>query len=162
MSSKALKLALMVSMILNLSILSAAGYFYYRDVMCAPSGTAEKRHAAFAKKLGLSSEQREKMRQEEDRFSSATEAARAGLMSKRKALLDVLKEEKPDRAAIDAILLDVVSLQGRIEAQAIEHILNEKAVLDKGQQARFMELLEKRLERAHSREDRHRERGFAR
>jgi len=56
----------------------------------------------------------------------------------------------------------MVALQGKIEAQAMEHIINEKSVLDKEQQARFMNLLEKRLERAHSREQRHQERGFAR
>src|SRR3989304_5919953 len=135
MSSKALKLALLISLLFNLSIISAAGYFYYRNVMCAPSGRAEKGHAAFAKKLDLTAEQRGKMRAGEQRFTSATEGARAGLMAKRKALLVVLKEERPDRAAIDAILLEVVSLQGKIEAQAIGPILNEKDALDKGQQA---------------------------
>ncbi|HEY4705929.1 MAG TPA: periplasmic heavy metal sensor [Thermodesulfobacteriota bacterium] len=162
MSSKAIKLALLISLLFNLSIISAAGYFYYRDVMCGPSARAEKRHAAFAKKLDLTAEQREKMRHEEQRFTSATEGARAELVAKRKALLAVLKEDRPDRAAIDAILSDMVALQGKIEAQAMEHIINEKSVLDKEQQARFMNLLEKRLERAHSREQRHQERGFAR
>lgn len=157
MSSKALKLVLLISLLFNFSIISAAGYFYYRDVVCAPSARAEKRHEAFAKKLGLTPEQREKIASEERRFRSAAESARAELSAKRKSLLKVLKEDRPDRAAIDSVLSDIAALQGRIEAQAIEHIINEKAVLDKGQQAMFMGMLEKKLDRAHAHGER---RGF--
>src|SRR3972149_4311191 len=144
-NNRALKLFLLVSLLLNFSIKGGAGYFYYRENFCSVTARAEKRQAAFAKKLGLSPEQREMMGQEEQRFRSAAEGARKELIEKRKGLLKVLSEEEPDRAAIDTILSEIVATQGRIEAQAVEHILNEKSVLDKEQKARFMGLLEKRL-----------------
>lgn len=160
MKGKILKLVLLISLVFNFSIIFAAGYFYYRDSICGVSDRTEKRQAFYAKKLGLSPEQREKIKQEDLRFRSAVESARTDLMAKRKSLLSALKEDQPDRAAIDALLSEIVALQGKIEAQAIEHIINEKSVLDKEQKAVFVKLLEKRLEKSQSREEKHRGRGI--
>lgn len=157
MNSKVLKSVLLVSLIFNFSIVSAAGYFYFTH---GGTGRAEKRQAFYAKKLGLTPEQVEKIKEEDLRFRAAVESARTELMSKRRSLLSVLKEERPDRAAIDTLLSEIVGLQGKIEAQAIEHIINEKSVLDKEQQAGFVDLLEKRLEKSQSHRGKHRTRIF--
>lgn len=145
MNSKVLKSVLLVSLIFNLSIISAAGYFYFTR---GASGGAEKKQSLYAKKLGLTPEQAERIKEEDLRFRTAVESTRTELMAKRRDLLGVLKEEHPDRAAIDSLLSEIVGLQGKIEAQAVEHILNEKSVLDKEQQAEFVKLLEKRLEKS--------------
>lgn len=153
MNSKVLKSVLLVSLIFNLSIVSAAGYFYFTRGW---TGRAEKRQAFYAKKLGLTPGQVEKIKEEDLRFRAAVESARTELTAKRRSLLGVLKEERPDRAAIDTLLSEIVGLQGKIEAQAVEHIINEKSVLDREQQAGFVDLLEKRLEKSQSHRANHR------
>lgn len=154
MKGKALKAVLLVSLLFNLSIISAAGYFYYRDHLCAAADRAGKREQAFAKRLSLTPEQRERIREEDRRFQSASAKARADILEKRKRLTAVLKEDAPDAAAIDALLSEIAALQGQVEAEAIGHILNEKAVLNAEQKAEFGRLLDERLERAEARERR--------
>lgn len=156
MKTKTLKLILAVSLLFNFTIIGAAGYFLIKERSCrAFRGDLSRRHAVMAKKLNLSEEQQKAFSESDAAFRKALESSRAELMVKRGALFALIKEDSPDRAAVDAAVSEISALQGRIEAQVVGHILDEKASLSKEQQEEYMLLLEKRFNRArHHREGR--------
>lgn len=146
MGSRFLKPVLFISLLLNVTILGAAGFFYLRE--CGTSlGKAEKRHEAVSEKLKLTPEQKALFKEENEKFRASILAAHGELAEKRRRIFRLIKEAEPDTAAINDSLAEIGKVQGRIEAQAIEHMLKEKAVLDRGQQERYLELLEKRMEK---------------
>lgn len=151
MKNRSLKLVLILSLLFNISIIAAAGFFLIRDGSCRISpDRAGKRQALLAKKLDLSPEQQKAIAASDVRFRDNVESSRNELKAKRELLFSLIKEEKPDRAAIDAVVAQISGLQGRIEGHVIEHILNEKSVLNKEQQEAYMRLLEKRFNKARS------------
>lgn len=154
MKNKTLKLILTVSLLFNFSIIAAAGFFLIRDRRCGVSpDSLSRRHAVMAKKLDLSPEQQKAMAGTDARFRENIEGVRKELVVKRQRLFALIKEEKTDRAAIDAVISEISALQGSIEANVVEHILNEKASLSKAQQEAYMKLLEKRFNRVRSHRD---------
>ncbi|MBW7956755.1 MAG: periplasmic heavy metal sensor [Deltaproteobacteria bacterium] len=146
MGSKLLKPVLFISILFNITILGAAGFFYLKE--CGTSlGKAEKRHEAVTEKLKLTPEQKSLFKEEDKKFRASIQAAHGELAEKRRHIFRLLKEEEPDRASINASLAEIGRVQGVIEAKAIEHMLREKAVLNREQQERYLELLEKRMEK---------------
>lgn len=151
MKSRSLKLILVLSLLFNFSIIAAAGYFFFRDGSCrVEPDRAVKRQAMLAKKLDLSAEQQKAIAASDASFRESIEGSRKELASKREALFGLIREEKPDRAAIEARVAEISALQGRMEGQVIEHILSEKAVLNQEQHEAYMRLLEKRFKKARS------------
>lgn len=151
MKNKALKLILIVSLLFNFSIIAAAGYFLIRDRSCgAQPDSVSRRHAVMAEKLNLSPEQQKALSASDARFRENIDGVRKELVVKRQRLFDLIKEEKTDRASIDAVISEISALQGSIEANVVEHMLNEKAALSKEQQDAYMKLLEKRFNRERS------------
>lgn len=151
MKSRSLKLALILSLLFNFSIIAAVGYFFVTERGCrvAPDRAA-KRQAALAEKLELSPEQKKTMAEAHTRFRKNVEGSRKELIAKRERLFELIKEDVADKAAIDAVISDISALQGRIEGHVVEHILNEKAALNKEQQEAYMRLLEKRFNKVRS------------
>ncbi len=146
MGSRFLKSVLFISLLFNITILGTAGFFYLRE--CGTSlGKAEKRYEGLAERLKLTPEQRALFKEENEKFRASIQAAHGELAEKRRHVFRLLRDEDPDRASINASLAEIGRVQGTIEAQAVEHMLREKAVLDSDQQARYMELLEKRMEK---------------
>ena len=154
MKNKTLKLILAVSLLFNFSIIAAAGYFLIRDRTCQVSPySVSRRHAVMAEKLNLSPEQQKALAESDERFRGKIEGVRNELAAKRQRLFALIKEDKPDRAAIDAVISEISGLQGGIEASVVEHILVEKAALGKEQQEAYMKLLEKRFNKARTHRD---------
>lgn len=146
MGSRFLKSVLFISLIFNITILGAAGFFYLKE--CGTSlGKAEKRHEGLAERLNLTPEQKALFKEENEKFRASIQAAHGELAEKRRHIFRLLKEESPDRRSINGSLAEIGKVQGMIEAQAIEHMMREKAVLDSDQQERYLELLEKRMEK---------------
>ncbi|MDP2689157.1 MAG: periplasmic heavy metal sensor [Deltaproteobacteria bacterium] len=151
MKSRSLKLALILSLLFNFSIIAAVGYFFIKESGCRVSpDRPAKRHAALAEKLDLSPEQKKVIAESDARFRNDIEGARKELVAKRERLFTLLKEDMPDRAAIGTVISDISALQGRIEGHVVEHILNEKAALNKEQQEAYLKLLEKRFNKVRS------------
>lgn len=156
MSSRLIKSILLVSLLFNFFIIAAAGYFYYKENWCRTDpDRVGKRHAELVKKLDLTPEQKRLIDDEHLRFKKEMDKTRGELVEKRERLFKLIKEEETDRGSIDALIAEISGLQASIEAQVIGHILNEKAALDKDQQEKYMELLEKRHKRMKSYRERH-------
>lgn len=159
MKTKSLKLILLVSVVFNLTIIAAAGYFYFRDSLCRIADRPD-RSAALAEKLGLSPEQQASMQEADARFRKEAGVKRAGLLKQREHLLSLIKAEATDKAAIGAALADIKALQGEIEAAVVEHMLAEKSMLTPQQREKYLKLLEKRFERGKERMERRFGTGF--
>jgi protein CpxP len=152
MKTKTLKLILLVSVVFNVTIIAAAGFFYFRDSWCAIQ--KQGRGAGLAQKLDLTKEQEASMKEADARFRKDAREMRAGLLKHREALLGLIREEAPDRASIDSELREMNALQGKIEAAAVEHMLEEKSLLTPEQREKYLRLLEKRFERGKERMER--------
>lgn len=151
MKSRSLKLVLVLSLLFNFSIIAAAGYFFIKDGSCRVSpDRAGRRQAMLAHKLDLSPEQQKSLAAFDARFRENIETSRKELAAKREALFILVRADVPDRAAIGSAISEINALQGRIEGNVIEHMLNEKSVLTREQQEKYFRLLEKRFNRARS------------
>ncbi len=156
MNNRLLKTILFISLLLNFTVLAAAGYFYCRDAGCL--GTAPIKEtteaAALSKELNLTPEQRKAIKEMDAGFRKILKENREKIIEKRKRVLELIREDRPDREAIDSVLSEIRELQWRIQLLAIGHIIDEKSVLSKEQQAKFYDLMEKRLEKRRSNADR--------
>lgn len=152
MKTRTLKLILLVSVIFNVTIIAAAGFFYFRDSWCAVQ--RQGRGADLARKLDLTKEQEASMKEADARFRKEAREMRAGLLKHREVLLGLIGEDSPDRASIESTLKEMSALQGRIEAAAVEHMIEEKSLLTPEQREKYLKLLEKRFERGKERMER--------
>lgn len=152
MKTKTLKMVLLVSLVFNVTIMAAAGFFYFRDRWCAAERPG--RHAEVAQKLGLTPAQEVSMKEQDAHFRGQVRKMRSGILVQRQRLLALMREDAPDKAAIAAALSEISTLQGQIEAAAIEHMLAEKSLLTPEQREKYLKLLEKRFERGKERMER--------
>jgi len=152
MKTKTLKMVLLVSLAFNVTIIAAAGFFFLRDRWCAPERPG--RHAGLADKLELAPAQEASMKELDSHFRGQVRQMRSGILTQRERLLALMKEDEPDRAAIAAALSEINTLQGRIEAAAVEHMLAERSLLSPEQREKYLKLLEKRFERGKERMER--------
>lgn len=152
MKTKTLKMVLLVSLVFNVTIIAAAGFFYFRDRWCAAERPGS--HAELTSKLGLTPAQEASMKEQDAHFRGQVRKMRSGILEQRERLLALMKEEAPDKAAIGSALSEINTLQGQIEAAAIEHMLAEKSLLTPEQRGEYLKLLEKRFERGKERMER--------
>lgn len=152
MNNRLLKTILFISLLMNFTILAAAGYFYCRDAGCLGIGPIKEttETAVLSKELNLTPEQRKAIEEMDAGFRKTLKENREKIIEKRKRVLELIREDRPDREAIDSVLSEIRELQWRIQKLAIGHIIDEKSVLSKEQQAKFYGLLEKRLEKRRS------------
>lgn len=153
MKSKTLKAVLLVSLFFNFFILAGAGYFLVKDGRCRIwQDRPSQRRAALMEKLNLSLEQQKAMEAADGLFRKNVDGARKELAAKRTLLFTLIKADSPDRAAIQAAITNISALQGKIEGHVVEHIINEKAALNKEQQEIYLKHLEKRFNRVRHRD----------
>ena len=148
MKGKLLKFILIISLLLNFSILAVAGYFYCRDSGCRgiSSDRATRKRAFLSKKLGLTPDQQKILEEKDIAFRKSVREIRDEVMRKRRLLLDLLGKDNPDRDAINAILSEIAALEKQTQVLVVDHILEERAVFNKEQQAKYSELLKGRCE----------------
>ena len=90
-------------------------------------------HAAMMQKIdkdiGLSPEQKSKMNALREAFESQQKTVRAELSKKKTALKTILDNDKPDRHQADALITDILTLQGSLMRSHIDHLFNIRAIL---------------------------------
>lgn len=75
-------------------------------------------------------------------FSREAEAAQERLREKRKALVDEIKSETPDMAAVGKLIGEISGWQAEIQKMAITHLFKEKQLLTPEQKEIFFRLFE--------------------
>lgn len=145
MKGKLLKFILIISLILNFSMLATTGYYYCRDSGCLGifSGRSARKMEILSKSLGLTPDQQKNIKEKDVAFRRSVTETREKISGKRMTLIDLLQKDNPDREAINTLLSDIASLQKQTQMLVVEHIIEERAVLNKEQQKKYSELIKK-------------------
>ena len=146
-NNSVLKFALIASLILNFTVLATAGYLYYRQTSywVSPFGMKLPKDRFLFDELSLRPEQRKAMRGKAIPFRAEIDRRRQEIVKKRKELFTLMREENPDRKAIGAVIAEISRMQEEMQRRIAGHMLEEKALLDKDQQQKFLELIESRM-----------------
>lgn len=134
MKNKLLILALCLSVGLNLGIL--AGVIYHRRQL-------PPRPFYFA--LGLSSTQKERMKDLEITYRRKVEPLHQQIRLKREELVGLLKESEPTTEKIKQKITEISSLECELEKSTMEHLLGMRALLTSEQQKKLFSLLSRRF-----------------
>ena len=144
MRNSMLRFALAASLILNISVLAAAGYMYYSqsDYWVSPFGAKMQKDRFLFEELSLRPEQLKRMKERAIDFRTEIDRRRKEIAEKRLVMLNLIRADIPDRMAIDTIISDISRMQEDMQRVVAMHILEEKATLDKDQQKKFLDLIE--------------------
>lgn len=145
-----LKIALAVSLIFNISVLGTAGYFYYTKTAfwVSPFGVKVRKDKFLFEELSLQPDQIQRMREKAMPFRAKVDRKRHEITAKRNDLFALMRADNPNGTAIKTILSEISTIQAEIEGMVAEHILQEKAILDKNQQQKFLDLIQKNMMQA--------------
>ncbi|HYA40026.1 MAG TPA: periplasmic heavy metal sensor [Syntrophobacteraceae bacterium] len=89
----------------------------------------------------LSIEQRQKVRDIRQTFLPEVEKIRRDLREKRMVLAGALFSESENRSRVHAAVEDILRCQSELEHAVIEHILEEKEILNARQRAEFFDII---------------------
>jgi Spy/CpxP family protein refolding chaperone len=144
MRNSTLKFLLIVSLILNISFLGAAGYQYYKKstYWTSPFGYKMKRGHFLFEELSLRPDQMKTMRETSTKFRAVIDGKRQVVAAKRKELITLMRQDNPDRNAIVAVVSGINGMQEEMQRMIAMHMLDMKAGLDKEQQKKFLDLVD--------------------
>lgn len=144
MSRGWLKSLLALSLLLNFTVLAAAGATYVsrRNAWTSPFGTKMARDSFLFEKLSLTPEQARAMREKAVPFRAEIDRRRTGIAAKRQELIALLRAPAADHGRIDAVIAQISAQQEDMQRQIARQMLEQKALLNGEQQGRFLDLIE--------------------
>ncbi|MDA8240833.1 MAG: periplasmic heavy metal sensor [Nitrospiraceae bacterium] len=106
MKNSTLKFLLLISLILNISFLGAAGVQYYKKTTywTSPFGYKMKKDHFLFEELSLRPDQMKTMRETATKFRTVIDKKRQAIATKRKELITLMRQDNPDRNAIAAVI----------------------------------------------------------
>ncbi|WEN43452.1 hypothetical protein CKCBHOJB_03074 [Thauera sp. GDN1] len=134
MKPTALRLALLLSLALNLGVVGTIALDRLRPPAPAPKPPLHRI-------LGLDEAQRARWEAAERPFLQQFDAASAQLERHRSALVEALFAEPIDTARIESERAAIAALQQQQQALIIEQLIAERAILDAPQRAQLLQLL---------------------
>jgi Spy/CpxP family protein refolding chaperone len=147
MKNSLLKFALAASLILNLTVLATAGYHYYQmsHTWVSPFGKVMEKNRFIFEELSLKPEQVATMKNTTIPFRAEIDRRRQEIDTKRKELVTLLRDQKPDKKAIDATIKEISGKQEEMQRMIAGHMLEIKSSLNDGQQRKFFDLIERNM-----------------
>ncbi|MBZ0157941.1 MAG: periplasmic heavy metal sensor [Alphaproteobacteria bacterium] len=144
MKGVTLKFILSASLLLNITVLCTAGYLYYKQTRSwvSPFGHRIERDRFLFEELSLQPGQMRAMREKAIPFRAEIDGRRKTIEEKREALFALLRSDHPDREAMEALIAEISRMQEEMQKRIALHILEEKALLTKDQQEKFLDLIE--------------------
>ncbi len=132
---------------MNVSLLAAAGYTYYKQsryrpplpVNCLIGG-----NHLFGE-LSLKPEQIKLLQQKAASFHGALNKKRQEVAQRREALFDLLRADNPDNKSLEDAIARINNNQHDMQKMVVAHMLEFKAMLDKDQQKKFLDLIEEAM-----------------
>jgi Spy/CpxP family protein refolding chaperone len=147
MKNRWLAMILVLSLAMNTAVLAVAGYNYYgsnsRPSMAAGHSHDMEHH--FYEVLGLSATQLEKMTPLAGSFHDRLKSLHSEMVEKKDAMINLLGAEGESPARIEALRMEMASIQDRIQQTVIAHVLDVKQILDSSQRKRFFDLLRRSM-----------------
>lgn len=147
MKNNVLKFLLAASLVLNLSVFATAGYKHYTQtrMWVSPFGKVMEKDRFLFEELSLQPEQLNAMRNKAIPFRAEIDRRRQEIKAKRNELIALMRYEKPDKKAIDNAIREINSKQEEMQRMIAGHMLEIKASLDKDQQQKFLDLIERNM-----------------
>jgi len=144
MKNNFLKYILILSLLLNFSLLGAAGYTHYKQSRYrtpAPINCGIRGDHLFGE-LSLKPEQIKLFQQKAASFHGALNKKRQEVDQMRGALFGLLRADNPDHKALEAPIARINNNQHEMQQMVVAHLLEFKSLLDKDQQKKFLDLIE--------------------
>lgn len=135
MKANHLRLALAISLLINLGVLGAVAY---RTALPAPAPAAG---ASLPRHLQLSPEQMQRWHQSEAGFLGQLVAGADKIRAHRDRMIGAIFADTPDQTLIDAERTAIARLQDEQQKLVIAQLLREREMLDPGQRQRLARLL---------------------
>ncbi len=147
MKSNILKFVLAASVILNVSVFATAGYHYYQQsrYWVSPFGKVMEKDQFLFEQLSLKPEQRAELKSKAIPFRAEIDRRRLEIEAKRKELVTLMRDQNPDKKAIDRTIKEISGKQEEMQRMIAGHMLAIKASLDKDQQQKFFDLIERAM-----------------
>jgi Spy/CpxP family protein refolding chaperone len=147
MKNSLLKFALVASLILNLTVFVTAGYHYYQrsHAWVSPFGKVMEKNRFIFEELSLKPEQVAAMKNTAIPFRAEIDRRRQEIDTKRKELVTLLRDQSPDKKAIDATIKEISGKQEEMQRMIAGHMLKIKSSLNDGQQRKFFDLIERNM-----------------
>ncbi len=144
MKNNFLKYILILSLLLNFSLLGAAGYTRYRQSRSLPAGplSCGFQNNYLFHELSLKPEQIKLFQQKAASFHGLLNQKRREVDQLRGSLFGLLGADNPDHPAIEAAITRINNGQHEMQKLVVAHMLEFKAMLDKEQQKKFLSLIE--------------------
>jgi Spy/CpxP family protein refolding chaperone len=152
MKNNLLKFILVLSLLLNFSLLGAAGYTYYRQnrYRTFPFGQVTQRrvpvgsmiHSHLFEALSLKPEQRNLFEQKALLFHEALDKKREEVDRLRTSLFRLMRAEFPNSKAIEATISEISRVQEDMQKLVVAHMLQFKSMLNEDQQRKFFDLIQ--------------------
>jgi Spy/CpxP family protein refolding chaperone len=160
MKDNFLKYVLVLSLLLNFSLLGAAGYTYYQQEWRPPSPLGYgapggvpvgsfSMHAHLFEALSLSPEQRKLFEQKAPLFHEALDKQREKVDRLRRLLFDLMRADYPDAKSIETTIAEINGVQEDMQKMVVAHMLEFKSMLGKDQQKKFFDLIQGAMTRRH-------------
>jgi Spy/CpxP family protein refolding chaperone len=144
MKSNFLKYLLALSLLLNFSLLGAAGYTHYRQSrskLAAPLSCDHHGNYLF-QELSLKPEQIKLFQEKAASFHGALKKKRQEVDQLRGFLFGLMGADNPDHNTIEVAIARINNSQHDMQKMVVAHMLEFKAMLDKDQQKKFLSLIE--------------------
>jgi hypothetical protein len=145
MKKKFGKIALLLLVVINITALLTFAYNRWVRETVAPAQANPVLADDLTRQLCLSGPQEKCFKDFRLAFNSEIGDIQARMQEKRLAMVEELKKELPDGAALEKLIDDVSRLQAEIQKKAVANILREKEVLTDEQKATFLRLFEEHL-----------------
>ena len=147
MKNSLLKFALAASLILNLTVFVTAGYHYYQQprTWVSPFGKVMEKNKFIFEELSLKPDQLAEMKSKAMAFREEIDRRRQVIDARRKELVTLLRDQNPNKKAIDATIKEISGKQEEMQRMIAGHMLEIKSFLDDGQQRKFFDLVERNM-----------------
>jgi hypothetical protein len=153
MKDSLLKYGLVLSLLLNISFLGAAGYTHYTNTRTRPapfggaSGQAPIADCAIGgshlfEELGLGPEQRKVFEGKAAPFHAALAQKRQEVDRLRASLLTLMRTTQPDDEAVLENIARINHAQEEMQKTVVSHMLEFKSMLNPAQQKKFFDLID--------------------
>lgn len=153
MSRKLLIIALFISVAINLAAVFTIS-FYWREARIQKRAIRpqwiERVHdwheSPLRRELNLTDEQLEILNKNQQEMRRKMLPYRQELFTKRKELMQLLKETEPNKERADSLFREVVSLQMQLESHIFDHLWHVRSMLTPEQRERLEVLFHERFE----------------
>ncbi len=139
-------LAIIFSVVLNLAFIGC--YLYHRWGSSPLANCQLTQGHPLYEQLDLSPGQLQKFKASHYRFHAFVKEQGRKIKARQLELVALLSRDKPDRRLIEAKLVEIQTLQRRMQAKVIDHLLAMSRMFTPEQRGKFFTLIEERIEKS--------------